>query len=226
VVYVYALVDARPAPPSPQGEGHGGAPLCVVSRGAVAAVCSHHDHLELPVEGDHLWRHERVAETLMEDHAVLPVRFGTTVADEDALAAMLHEREAEFCGAFERVRGRVEISVRVLWTPPEAEADPSAATTGPGRAYIYGRLAARNAAAALAESVHAGLAARAVEARYDVSATPRLLLSAAYLVERDGVSGFLEAVDEAAHRHPEVELLCTGPWPAHTFAQSTVGDPQ
>ena len=222
MLYVYALVDARPVPPTPEGEGHGDAALCVVARGAVAAVCSRHERIEVPVEPAHLWRHEHVAERLMEHHAVLPVRFGTTVADEDALAALLDEREAEFRRAFERVRGRVELAVRVLWTPPEPEREPEPATdgTGPGRASLLGRLAAREAASSLAESIHAGLAARAAEARCDVSATPRLLLSAAYLVERDEVDAFLAAVDEATRRHPEVELLCTGPWPAHTFAQS------
>jgi hypothetical protein len=221
VLYVSALVDARPVPPSLEGEGHGGAPLCVVARGSIAAVCSRHDRIDVPVEADHLWRHEHVAESLMEDHAVLPVRFGTTVADEDALATMLDDREEEFCGAFERVRGRVELGVRVLRVaPPDTEPEPSSDSAGPGRAYLLGRLAARNAATSLAESIHAGLAARAAEARHDVSATPRLLLSAAYLVERGEVGAFLEAVDEAARRHPEVELLCTGPWPAHTFAQA------
>lgn len=223
MLYVYALVDASPTPPSLDGEGHGGAPLCVVSGGAVAAVCSRHDHIDVTVDRDHLWRHERVAETLMEDHAVLPVRFGTTVADDDALAAMLRDREAEFCGAFERVRGRVEVGVRALWTPPAPDADPSAAGTGPGHAYLMGRLAARNAASSLAESIHTELATHAVEARYEVSATPRLLLSAAYLVGRGDVGAFLEAVDEAARRHPDVELLCTGPWPAHTFARAVGG---
>jgi hypothetical protein len=223
VLYVYALVDACGAAPAPAGEGHGGAPLCVVSRGAVAAVCSRHEHIEVPVEPASLWRHEHVAETLMEDHAVLPVRFGTTVADDAALAAMLGEREAEFRGAFERVRGRVEIAVRALWTPTEPEPTPALASAGPGRAYLLGRLGARNAASSLAESIHARLAARAVESEYEVSVTPRLLLSAAYLVDRGDVDAFLEAADDAAREHAEVDLLCTGPWPAHTFARSAGG---
>src|SRR3954452_2390679 len=207
-------------PPSPQGAGHCGAPLCVVARGSVAAVCSRHERVEVPPEPYHLWRHEHVAEALMDEHAVLPVRFGTTVSNEDTLAAMLDEREEEFCGALERVRGRVELGIRVLSSPPEAEPEPSPEGTGPGRAYLIGRLAACDAARALAESIHSCLAAGAAEARHDVSATTRLLLSAAYLVDRDDVGAFLEAVDDATRRHPEIELLCTGPWPAHTFAQT------
>ena len=89
MLYVYALVDADGRGPRPTGTGHDGAGLCVVARGEVAAICSRHEHIDLPVDREHLWRHERVAEALMDDHAVLPVRFGTTVADDDALAAML-----------------------------------------------------------------------------------------------------------------------------------------
>jgi hypothetical protein len=219
VLYVYALVDADGRGPRPTGTGHDGAALCVVARGDVAAICSRHEHLDLPVDREHLWRHERVAEALMDDHAVLPVRFGTTVADDDALAAMLDERQDEFRGALERVRGRVEISVKVVWTPPEPPADDADAAAAPGRAYLLGRLETRNAAVALADAIHERLMAHAVDARREVLVTPRLLLSAAYLVDRGGVDAFLAASDDAARRHPELELVCVGPWPPHTFAQ-------
>ena len=223
MLYVYALVDADGRPPRPAGTGHDGAALCVVARGEVAAICSRHDHLDLPVDREHLWRHERVAEALMDDHAVLPVRFGTTVADDDALAAMLDERQDEFRGALERVRGRVEISVKVVWTPPEPPAEHADAAAAPGRAYLMGRLETRNAAVALADAIHGRLTAHAVDARREVLVTPRLLLSAAYLVDRGAVDAFLEASDDAARRHPELELVCVGPWPPHTFAQGAGG---
>jgi hypothetical protein len=219
VLYVYALVDADGRGPRPTGTGHDGAALCVVARGDVAAICSRHEHLDLPVDREHLWRHERVAEALMDDHAVLPVRFGTTVADDDALAAMLDERQDEFRGALERVRGRVEISVKVVWTPPEPPAEDPDAAAAPGRAYLLGRLETRNAAVALADAIHERLMAHAVDARREVLVTPRLLLSAAYLVDRGAVDAFLAASDDAARRHPELELVCVGPWPPHTFAQ-------
>jgi hypothetical protein len=223
VLYVYALVDADGRPPRPTEAGHGGAALCVVARGGVAAICSRHEHIELPVDAEHLWRHERVAEALMDDHAVLPVRFGTTVADEGALAAMLDERQDEFRAALERVRGRVEISVKAVWTPPEPSPEGPDAGSAPGRTYLLGRLETRKAAAALADAIHARLAAHAVDARRQVLVTPRLLLSGAYLIDRAAVDAFLAASDEAARSHAEVELVCVGPWPPHTFAQGAGG---
>jgi Gas vesicle synthesis protein GvpL/GvpF len=223
VLYVYALVDADGGRPAPADAGHDGAPLCVVARGGVAAICSRHERLDLPVEAEHLWRHERVAEALMDDHAVLPVRFGTTVADDGALAAMLDERQAEFRGALERVRGRVEMTVKAMWTPPEPPVDVPDAGASPGRTYLLSRLETRNAAVALADAIHTRLAAEAVDARRQVLVTPRLLLSAAYLVDRERVDALLEASDDAARRHPEVELLCIGPWPPHTFAPAAGG---
>jgi glycosyltransferase involved in cell wall biosynthesis len=223
VLYVYALVDADGGSPLPAETGHGGAPLCVVARGRVAAICSRHEHIDLAVEAEHLWRHERVAEALMDEHAVLPVRFGTTVADDDALGAMLDERQAEFADALDRVRGRVEMTVKAMWTPPAPPVEPADGGESPGRTYLLGRLETRTAAVALADAIHARLAAQAVDARRQVLVTPRLLLSAAYLVDRRDVDALLAASDDAARRHPEVELLCIGPWPPHTFAQAAGG---
>jgi Gas vesicle synthesis protein GvpL/GvpF len=222
VLYVYALTDA-PQRPLPDCRGHRGARLRVLTHDGVGAVCTRHGHIEPRPDEAALWRHERVTEALMADRAVLPVRFGTTVADEQALAAMLAERHAEFRAALDRVRGRVEIGVRALWTPPGPGPEPGqapgeAAEQGPGRAYLRARLDERTRAERLADALHGALAPRAAAARRRVLVTPRMLLSAAYLIERDDVEDFLAAVDAVAAEHPEVDLLCTGPWPAHSFA--------
>ena len=47
------------------------------------------------------------------------------------------------------------------------------------------------------------------------------MLSGAYLVDRDGVDRFLASADVVAAAHGEVELVCTGPWPPHSFAAGT-----
>jgi hypothetical protein len=62
----------------------------------------------------------------------------------------------------------------------------------------------------------------AVLARAHVRRPPRPpaeALRAAYLVERGAVRGFTRLVARLDERHPELRLLCTGPWPPYSFVQ-------
>jgi len=65
-------------------------------------------------------------------------------------------------------------------------------------------------------------AAQAVAAQRRILLTPRLVLSGAYLVERSAVDSLLAAADDGSRRHPETEVLCTGPWPPHSFVDPAV----
>jgi hypothetical protein len=57
--------------------------------------------------------HERIVEEVMAAQPVLPVRFGTTVADEHEAAALLRGRETELLERLESVRDCVEVAVRL-----------------------------------------------------------------------------------------------------------------
>src|SRR5205807_2635684 len=56
-----------------------------------------------------LWDHEAVVEAVMQDGAVLPMRFGSVVDDVEAFLA---SRRASLVAALSRVRGAVELGVR------------------------------------------------------------------------------------------------------------------
>ena len=139
-----------------------------------------------------LWQHEEVVERLMEQCDLLPVRYGTRVEDERAAERVLFERHAELVGALERVRGAVELSVRVF--SEEARNDLEV------RASIHGPLAmlARGSVA------HSGRDAREV-------------MREAYLVDRGDVESFVSRVVELEASNPRLRLLCTGPWPPYSF---------
>ena len=117
--------------------------------------------------------------------------------------------------ALERVRGCVELGVRVL-----AEERP-AAPADSGRAYMEARLAESESAKRLARELHEPLAALARASDHAVRRTPRLLLSAAYLVEPARVEAFRRRVAELEGAHPELGFACTGPWPPYSFAPGT-----
>ena len=64
----------------------------------------------------------------MTDRAVLPMRFGSRLQDDDALRELLAARQQEFLATLQRVRGRVEVSVRAMQQggerPPAASRSP------------------------------------------------------------------------------------------------------
>jgi hypothetical protein len=224
VIWVYAVCD-RPELPAPRRRGLADAPLDVVSADGLAAVFT--CHAEAPSEPalDALWLHERVVESLMADRAVLPMRFGTKVGAIDGLTTALIARRSDLCARLERVRARVEIGVRVVVAdggrdgaleaapPPAGPAPPS------GRDYLLAKLGGVRAVREVGDELHAPLAARAVESRRRRPG-PGEILRAAYLVERADVQPFVAAVDRARLAHRGVDALCTGPWPAYSFAAS------
>jgi hypothetical protein len=193
VIEVYAITD-HPAAPLPDL-----APLRAVATGELAAVCA--PASEDAASPDELWRHEEIVEALMEDRDLLPVRYGTRFADDDAAAAALSRRHAELAAALGRVRGAVELSVRVLDTRPPADDE---------------RLRAK---AAALRTVHEPLAALSRATTQRPAGDPSELLRAAYLVQRAAIEPFAARVAQLQAAHPDLRLLCTGPWPPYSFAE-------
>jgi hypothetical protein len=244
MIYLYSITD-QPELPVPAEPGLEGTSLSSLPYQDIAAVVSPLPIAKVPPTEDNVWRHEAIVEALMADRAVLPVRFGTVLADEAAVQATLAVHYADFVASLDRVRGRVELSLRVL-SSPEVFQVPQSSPKFPsisqrnsgelreisedsGRAYLMARLeeerqrqAWRQRAEALAEELHAPLAQLAVESTRQALITPRLLLTAAYLVERDQVAAFRREVETLNATYPTLRFLCTGPWPAYSFVTTTV----
>jgi hypothetical protein len=159
--------------------------------------------------------HARVVEAIAAlNDAVLPARFGGAVAGEQELAGELEDRLPQLTAALERVRGCVEVGLRVL----DQSAEDGKQSHRSGREYMLERLAEVRAAERLASEIHEFLAASARDSSYHVLASPQLLLSAAYLVPRAEVESFRAAVEEAERDRPGLAFVCTGPWPPYSFA--------
>jgi len=178
-----------------------------VRSNGLVALCAPTEPREVSV--DALWRHEEVVESLMEGRDLLPVRFGTLVADEQAAARAVAERSEELAASLDRVRGAVELAVRADPREPETAA-PREGTSG--REYMSAK--ARRMAAA--RMVHEPLGDLARDSA--VQPGPELL-RAAYLVDRAAVDRFVSVVRQLQRDHPELHLVCTGPWPPYSFAE-------
>jgi Gas vesicle synthesis protein GvpL/GvpF len=201
VIELYAITD-DPAPPEP--------PLRAIRCDGLTALCAPADPADREPTPDALWRHEEAVETLMEERDLLPVRFGTLVSDEEAAARAVTERREELAARLDRVRGAVELAVRAQ---PRATEDvvPRGADTG----IDYMRAKARRLEAA--RLLHEPLA---FLARDSVVQPGPELLRAAYLVDREAVDGFVSLVKRLQRAHEGLHVLCTGPWPPYSFAES------
>ena len=221
----------------------------LVRHGELAAIVrevplDEYDQNVLPQRlNDRVWlernarAHEDVLQAAAAVTAVVPLRFGTIYRSREQVERMLGERADDFAGTLGRVRGHVELGVKV-WVDQSVFEQTLAAEAGPGSggagaAYLQGRLreqersrelAARGAA--LAEEAHRRLSAVAVDAvanrpqsRELTGRSEHMLLNGAYLV-RAGDELLRHEVERLATEHSDLglEYELTGPWPPHNFA--------
>ncbi len=191
---------------------------------------------------ENVLHHERIIEQLMHHFTLLPVRFGTILADDREVVALLAARYAAFRRNLARVANRVEVGLKVLWPGEEIRqeievASPQVARiraevdlAGPGRNYLLKRLQAqavieemRQRAIDLSKTINRTLLVHAAEGTSDPLVSLYLMMSGHYLVERARVEPFRQAVAklESEQRDPKgtfsLRFLCSGPWPPYNF---------
>lgn len=209
MIELYAITD-NPGPPLPELAPE----LRLVPFDGLAAVCTPASKAEVSPET--LWHHEEVVEALMADRDLLPVRYGTRLDDEAEVARAMEGRSEELAAALDRVRGAVELSVRVMAAAATPSPPDPVATTS-GAEYLRLRAQAEASREDAAGALHEPLAALARESAQGRPRPPELF-RAAYLVERGAVDSFVAEVGRLQGESPGLAVLCTGPWPPYSFA--------
>jgi hypothetical protein len=203
MVHLYALVDHPANVPDE---------LAAAEAAGIDAV--YREEPEAPTTEEAILAHARVVEELASaNEAVLPARFPGRYADDAALVAAVRERAPQFRQALDRVRGRVELGVRVVRTRSGDER--SAASGGD---YMRRRLAEVREAEQLAAELAAAAAALAGESSHAVTADGEIVLTGAYLLPRTAADSFRASVEQLAAAHEELAYVCVGPWPPYSFA--------
>jgi Gas vesicle synthesis protein GvpL/GvpF len=211
MVHLYALVD-HPARLPPLA-GVEGAALTAAEADGVDAIFSAHEGAASPATDEAVLAHARVVEEIAAANAaVLPARFPGRYEDERALLDAVRGRAAGVREALGRVRGCVELGVRVV---PQGERDEPPTS---GAEYMRARLARVRDAERVADELDDAVGPIARAGTRSVAATPELVLSAAYLVPADDADAFRAAVEEAAASHPDLVYVRVGPWPPYSFA--------
>lgn len=211
MIHLYAFVDELDRMPARCGAA--GEALRAQRLGDITAVVGEVAQ-PLPPTTETAVAHDAVVESLLEHAAaVLPARLGRPFADRAALAAATNGNLPGLRRTLARVRGCVELGVRIGGDKPAASA-----RAADGTAYMR-RLAAVTARReALADEAEVLLRPCVVDSRNDHPRDPGTLFRAAYLVRRDAVDGFARRATRLSEQHPELTVVRTGPWAPYSFA--------
>jgi hypothetical protein len=211
-LYVYALMDSPP-PRLRVGDRS----IEGVAFGDVYAAAVRGDELprvsELALEEQHAIVGRLAARTA----AILPMRFGALI-DERELDRILTTNHAAIRAALDLVRGREQMTARLIGPAPvRAAAAPVAVTSG--TEYLRRRRDATRprslpeGAALVQDAVRSMIAAERVEAG-DGNVRATLW----HLIERGQAARYRETVKPVAPRTSPLRLVVTGPWPPFAFA--------
>jgi hypothetical protein len=162
----------------------------------------------------------RIAATV---DAILPVRFGTVVADEDTASRLLTPRSVELGTRLVHVRGREQMTLR-LFSPRGAAppvhpvSAPAGARLGPGARYLAARKRLHDARD-LPElaPIRQALDDLIADERVQRHTTPPLLASVYHLVPRGQSARYRRRLARAAREIAPRRFTVSGPWAPYAF---------
>lgn len=234
-VYVYSIVASTHPKNLDDLHGVGDPPstLRTVGTKELFAVVSDAPEELRPKRRD-LSAHQAVQERLMADGTVLPLQFGFTTTDDEAVRTVLKERVEEYTERLGVLEGCAEYHLKaaqeeeamlrqILQESDEARAlneQIRSGTGGPDLPLALGEMVSQEVQARqdrLAAQVLDGLRGFAREDRTS-QPTGNDFLSVSFLVERDNEKSFLGAEQDLAKELGEdFDLRLLGPLPAYSF---------
>ena len=211
MIHVYGIVDELESLPSVGGVDD--APLERRQVDDLELVVSEVPRGEVTQEA--VLRHAEVIEALLgKSRAVLPAQFSRPFAGDEELVAAVTAKASELGERLQRVRGCVELGLRVV--APAVESGPEAES---GADYLRARLDEEQRRSRLVAALDEPLARLSQETASGAAGST--VIERAYLVREEDVSAFLDTVRELQAAHPELSLACTGPWPPYSFGAET-----
>ncbi|CAN5637035.1 gas vesicle protein GvpF [soil metagenome] len=180
----------------------GAAGECVLILHREIAALARPGPFEIPeMTKDQVMLHQRELDQVMQRSTVAPAPFGIVFRDRASVLRFLEEQYLPLREALALVEGRWEFRLHIR--DEENRSDP--ALTRDVATHIYAELR------------------RITHSAVPFPSEGRNFFSAAFLVEREVTSRFLDRVEELGELDPALVLDVTGPWPPYDFVRISVG---
>ena len=233
-LYLYCLSDNAKISALETTAGLSGACARVIDLGKIKAVVSEVETHNVKVTKENVIAHERVIDRVMIQTTPLPFRFGAVVSVEQ-LQSYVEKNEVRLQSLLDRVRGAVEMSVKIIWdkdtvslrhaeTRSEQSESKNVSYPGPGLAFLLAKQRElsverelKDRAEEIARWLDQAVTGLVRDKSVSVQPSDRMVVSAAFLVERPRVAQYRESIDTLSRERKELRFLTSGAWPPYSF---------
>ncbi len=119
--YVYCIIESRdPLRFGPIGIGADPSDVYTVHYRNLAAVVSDAPLEVLDSTRENVLAHERVNETVMREHTVIPMSFGTIFKTREDIVELLRSAAEAFGDVLNKMQNKLEFGLKVLWDRDQA----------------------------------------------------------------------------------------------------------
>jgi hypothetical protein len=236
--YVYCIIEAGETRSfGPMGIGGRGDEVYTINHNGLAAVVSNTPLVVYDPTRENVFAHEQVNETVMREFTVLPMAFGALFRTDDDIIELIRGTYDALRDVLAKMEGKVEFGLKVNWDRDHVIADLESendeirhlkeqiTSRASGSTYFarmqLGRLietALSDQADAYIREVYSALRDTAVASRANKPIGDRMIMNAAFLIERDREPEFDSNVKEIAAKYEgKLSFKYTGPWPPYNF---------
>jgi hypothetical protein len=234
--YVYCVIEsADPLRFGPIGIGAAPSDVYTVHYRNLAAVVSDAPLEVLDSTRENVLAHERVNETVMREHTVIPMSFGTIFKTREDIVELLRSAAEAFGDVLTKMQNKLEFGLKVLWDRDQAIREVEGEDEDisrlkkeisgqKGPTYFarmqYGRLidtALQTRSERYVADILEQLREVSVASRINKPIGDKMIMNAAFLISRDHEQAFDAKVKSIASRFDKLTFKYTGPWPPYNF---------
>jgi hypothetical protein len=225
----------------PLGIGGRGDELQTISFNDIAAITSNSPIINYPLSRQNLLAHEKAIEEVMKEHTVLPIRFGTIAEDEDKVKKILEKEYDNFKNLLTKLENRKELGLKAIFKEDiykfilEKYQDLKALKEKleglpPAKTYYQrmeiGRIveaALQNEKEICKEDILNALSPLAIEVKTNSTYGERMIINAAFLIEKHRETDFDQKVSELDARYTDkINFKYIGTVPPFNFVNLVI----
>ena len=236
--YVYGIIETKqPLSFGRMGIGGSGEAVYTVNYQDIAAVVSKTSVYIFDPTRENALAHEHVIETVMKTHTIIPMSFGTVFRTDDDIHEVLRSIYSSLKDVLKQMEGKLEFGLKVNWDrdriieqlkqeDEEIHRFHQEITRKHLQSTYFARMQlGRMIDKALAErsaqyvrEIYEALRNSCVASRDNKPIGDKMIMNAAFLVERDREANFDAVVNKIAKRYGDLlNFKYTGPWPPYNF---------